>query len=247
MPLNKECGLLEWVPNTNSYRNIVNDLYRSKNQLVRGSEIKSIISTRGPNKGLTQKEIFVQKLLPKFPPVFAEWFVNNFPDPTTWYVSRLAFVQTAAVMSMIGFVIGLGDRHGENILFDSVTGDTVHVDFNCLFNKGEMFATPEKVPFRLTRNMVHALGPTGVNGVFRKTCEVTLHVMRKERDPLLSVLQTFVYDPLVEWLTLKKRQKDGRHHERTGNQKHEHHWRSAGREAGQRRAVVGRRQRSAID
>ena len=108
---------------------------------------------------------------------------------------------------MIGFVIGLGDRHGENILFDSVTGDTVHVDFNCLFNEGERFATPERVPFRLTRNMVHALGPTGVNGVFRKTCEVTLHVMRKERDPLLSVLQTFVYDPLVEWITLEKDRK----------------------------------------
>jgi hypothetical protein len=29
----------------------------------------------------------------------------------------------------------LGDRHGENILFDSTTGDTVHVDFNCLFEK----------------------------------------------------------------------------------------------------------------
>lgn len=29
----------------------------------------------------------------------------------------------------------LGDRHGENILFDSMTGDTVHVDFNCLFEK----------------------------------------------------------------------------------------------------------------
>jgi hypothetical protein len=29
----------------------------------------------------------------------------------------------------------LGDRHGENILFDSLTGDTVHVDLNCLFDK----------------------------------------------------------------------------------------------------------------
>jgi hypothetical protein len=29
----------------------------------------------------------------------------------------------------------LGDRHGENILFDGVTGDTVHVDLNCLFEK----------------------------------------------------------------------------------------------------------------
>ena len=29
----------------------------------------------------------------------------------------------------------LGDRHCENILFDSLTGDTVHVDLNCLFEK----------------------------------------------------------------------------------------------------------------
>ena len=38
-------------------------------------------------------------------------------------------------MSMVGYTLGLGDRHGENILFDSVSGDCVHVDFNCLFNK----------------------------------------------------------------------------------------------------------------
>jgi len=29
----------------------------------------------------------------------------------------------------------LGDRHCENILLDSNTGDTVHVDFNCLFER----------------------------------------------------------------------------------------------------------------
>ena len=33
----------------------------------------------------------------------------------------------------------LGDRHGENILFDSLTGDTVHVDLNCLFDKVHLF------------------------------------------------------------------------------------------------------------
>lgn len=38
-------------------------------------------------------------------------------------------------MSMVGYVLGLGDRHGENILFDSTSGDAVHVDFSCLFNK----------------------------------------------------------------------------------------------------------------
>ena len=36
---------------------------------------------------------------------------------------------------MVGYILGLGDRHGENILFDSTSGDCVHVDFNCLFNR----------------------------------------------------------------------------------------------------------------
>lgn len=49
------------------------------------------------------------------------------------YESRNAFIRTSAVMSMIGFVVGLGDRHGENILLDSSCGDVVHVDLNCIF------------------------------------------------------------------------------------------------------------------
>ena len=51
------------------------------------------------------------------------------------YNARVAYARTTAVISMIGYVLGLGDRHGENILFDSTNGDTVHVDFNCLFNR----------------------------------------------------------------------------------------------------------------
>ena len=38
-------------------------------------------------------------------------------------------------MSIVGYIVGLGDRHGENILIDSTNGDSVHVDFSCLFNR----------------------------------------------------------------------------------------------------------------
>lgn len=108
---------------------------------------------------------------------------------------------------MVGYILGLGDRHGENILFDSFTGECVHVDFNCLFNKvcnwfiytstfvgkknnyilvhkGETFDVPEVVPFRLTQNMVHAMGPMGTEGLFRQACEVTLRLMRDQSEPL---------------------------------------------------------------
>lgn len=55
------------------------------------------------------------------------------------------------------------------------------------------------MPFRLTHNMIKAMGSTGIEGSFRKCCEATLRVLRKEKDTLLSVLKPFVHDPLVEW------------------------------------------------
>ena len=75
----------------------------------------------------------------RFPPVFHDWFIETFPEPTAWLASRLSYGRTAAVMSMVGWILGLGDRHCENILLDNNTGDVVHVDFNCLFEKASDF------------------------------------------------------------------------------------------------------------
>ena len=86
-----------------------------------------------------------------FPPVFHKWFLNTFFEPANWFQSRIAYAHTTAVWSMVGHIVGLGDRHGENILFDSTTGDCVHVDFSCLFDKGLQLEKPELVPFRLTQ------------------------------------------------------------------------------------------------
>ena len=105
---------------------------------------------------------------------------------------------------MVGYMLGLGDRHGENILFDAKTGDTIHVDFNCIFNRGELLEYPEKVPFRLTHNMVKAMGPLGVEGTFRKACIITLRVLRTNSDILMSIVEPFVYDPLVSWQATKE-------------------------------------------
>uniref|UniRef100_A0AC34EZ76 PI3K/PI4K catalytic domain-containing protein n=1 Tax=Panagrolaimus sp. ES5 TaxID=591445 RepID=A0AC34EZ76_9BILA len=93
----------------------------------------------------------------------AEHLRKAFVDPCKWYAARLAFTRTAATMSMAGFILDHGDRHCENILLDS-TND---------------LPTPEIVPFRLTRNMINGFGPTGVEGAFRKTCEIVVRVLRR--------------------------------------------------------------------
>lgn len=51
------------------------------------------------------------------------------------YSSRLVYCRFIVVMLMVGYILGFGDRYGENIFFDFLIGECVYVDFNCFFNK----------------------------------------------------------------------------------------------------------------
>ncbi|XP_059616266.1 serine/threonine-protein kinase Smg1 isoform X2 [Phlebotomus argentipes] len=104
-----------------------------------------------------------------------------------------------AVMSVIGYIIGLGDRHLDNVLVNLSTGEIVHIDYNVCFEKGKTLRVPEKIPFRMTQNLEKALGVTGIEGTFRLACENVLKALKRGRETLLTLLEAFVYDPLVDW------------------------------------------------
>ena len=46
------------------------------------------------------------------------FFLENFREPGTWFEKRLTYTRATAVNSMAGYLIGLGDRHSQNILVD---------------------------------------------------------------------------------------------------------------------------------
>ncbi|XP_048575812.1 serine/threonine-protein kinase SMG1 [Nematostella vectensis] len=118
-----------------------------------------------------------------------------------WWHMTKTYARSTAVMSMIGYIIGLGDRHLDNMLIDFTTGEVVHIDYNVCFEKGRGLRVPEKVPFRMTPNLEMALGVTGVEGMFRLSCEQVLKILKQGRETLLTLLEAFVYDPLVDWTT----------------------------------------------
>jgi serine/threonine-protein kinase ATR len=108
-------------------------------------------------------------------------------------------------MSMVGTILGLGDRHGENVLLEEGNGGIFHVDFNCLFDKGLTFAQPERVPFRLTHNMEAAMGIHRCEGPFRHCSELTLRILRQQEETLMTILEAFIYDPTLDLQKSKKR------------------------------------------
>jgi ataxia telangiectasia mutated family protein len=61
-----------------------------------------------------------------FPPVFHNFFLERFAQPATWFTARTAYTRSTAVNSMAGAVIGLGDRHLNNVLVDLATAEVRH-------------------------------------------------------------------------------------------------------------------------
>ncbi|KAI1718635.1 phosphatidylinositol 3- and 4-kinase domain-containing protein [Ditylenchus destructor] len=120
-------------------------------------------------------------------------------DSGTWWRVTQRFARSTAVMSVVGSVVGLGDRHLDNVLVNFANGNVTHVDYNVCFEKGRFLRIPESVPFRLTPNIVQALGPTKIEGTYRESCLHVLDVLRCQKGILLSLVNTFVHDPLVDW------------------------------------------------
>lgn len=100
-------------------------------------------------------------------------------------------------MSIIGYIIGLGDRHLDNVLVDLNSGEVVHIDYNVCFEKGKTLRVPEKVPFRMTPNIKAALGVTGVEvglSIFEK-------FLREHWIPTIETCKpTFLHFDLVSYL-----------------------------------------------
>jgi FKBP12-rapamycin complex-associated protein len=99
-------------------------------------------------------------------------------------------------MSIAGYAIGLGDRHPSNIMIQRHTGREVHIDFGESFDSAALRKKfPEHVPFRMTRMIVSALDGESVEGLFHKSCEDVLWVLRENSSLLVAQLEIFVHEP----------------------------------------------------
>ncbi|KAM0333504.1 hypothetical protein ACHAQA_002167 [Verticillium albo-atrum] len=201
-PLNEECGIIEWVDGLKTLRDILLEQYKMRGTHPDYNAIKRLMkdAVTGPNN----IHLFTEGVLGTFPPVLHHWFIEQFPHPAAWFAARLKYTRSCAVMSMVGTILGLGDRHGENVLLEKDNGGIFHVDFNCLFDKGRTFGEPERVPFRLTHNMVTAMGMHGYEGPFRACSELSLGILRQQEETLMTILEAFIYDPTLDLQKTKK-------------------------------------------
>ena len=60
--------------------------------------------------------------------VLRHFFFEHFHDSAIWFSRRMDYTKSMATNSIVGYIVGLGDRHVNNILIDSNSAELVHID-----------------------------------------------------------------------------------------------------------------------
>ncbi|KHJ40060.1 FATC domain protein [Trichuris suis] len=113
---------------------------------------------------------------------------------------RERFIASLAALSVATYVLGIGDRHLDNILIDVSLGELVGIDFGCAFGTSlQLLPIPELMPFRLTNQLCGVCDPVGVNGLLRSSMVNFLRSIRDNGQLLLNAMDIFIKDPSLDW------------------------------------------------
>ncbi|WWC91382.1 uncharacterized protein L201_006326 [Kwoniella dendrophila CBS 6074] len=202
-PLSPSAGLLGWVPHSDTIHVLIKQ-YRDQRKILVDIEHKLMQQMSDESYDslplLNKVEIFQYALDNTTGQDLYRilWLKSRNSD--VWLERRVTYTRSLGLNSMVGYILGLGDRHPSNLLLDQSTGKIVHIDFGDCFEVAQQRDKyPEKVPFRLTRMLIHAMEVCGITGTFSRSCEVSMEVLRENRESLMAVLEAFVYDPLIAW------------------------------------------------
>ena len=111
---------------------------------------------------------------------------------------RSKFLKSCAAYCVISFILGIGDRHLENIMLTS-KGNLFHIDYGFVLGQDPK---PMKIPFiRMTQDMIDAIG--GMNtkrwNEFKHLCNTIYNVLRRNVSEYMCLLELLVTtDPIID-------------------------------------------------
>lgn len=197
IPLGPRAGIIEFVTNSLSLHQVLTALH--VNDRISFNEARNEMK-RVQTKSNGERLRIYNKLTEEIRPQLRHFFFDSFPDPNQWFEAKKTYTKGIATTSILGYILGLGDRHLNNILLDHRTGRPTHIDLGIAFDQGRLLPIPEMVPFRLTRDIVDGFGVTGVEGLYRRSCEHTYSVLRDNYEKVMHVLNILKWDPLYSWV-----------------------------------------------
>ena len=197
-PMGHNFGILEFKKGCESLADILRPLHQ-KDEISLAQCRKLMDSAFKARKTDQERAKVFENIQTKVTPRFSEFLKSNFPIVELWYSAKKKFLTSLAVNSIIGYILGIGDRHMSNIMINCDTGELVHIDFGITFEAGKHLSIPELVPFRFTRDIADALGIYHHYHTVDKFFEDVYKMVRDERSKVMLSLENLKLDPLYKW------------------------------------------------
>jgi len=224
VPLGPRVGLIQWVEEATPILEMYRKWQQSSEAPGSGTEYHAMLAEQLKEKAaLPRKEWPIEVLMQVFSntcgkiprDILARQIWVNSPNAISWWKRVELYTKSVASSSMVGHVIGLGDRHLDNILIDmsdtASSGQIVHIDYAVCFDKGRRLKVPEAVPFRLTHVMTGAFpffNPAsktlGEHGTFATHCRKTILGLQQKSELFLSLIETLAQDPTINWRSVEE-------------------------------------------
>uniref|UniRef100_A0A8C3FZR0 phosphatidylinositol 3-kinase n=1 Tax=Cyclopterus lumpus TaxID=8103 RepID=A0A8C3FZR0_CYCLU len=133
-----------------------------------------------------------------------EWLKSKCPLQEIHYKTVERFVQSCAGYCVATYVLGIGDRHNDNIMITD-QGNLFHIDFGHILGNRKYFlgVSRERVPFVLTPDFLHVMGRSkGRNSLyfqrFRDTCTQAYLSLRSHSRLLVTLFSLMLLTGIPE-------------------------------------------------
>ena len=132
-PLSHNAGVVGWVPHCDTLHSLIRD-YREPRKIPLNMENREMMNMTPDYDLLTvmQKvEVFetaLQRTTGKGNDLHEVLWIKS-SNSEEWLERRTKFTRSLAVMSIVGYILGLGDRHPSNLMLDQISGRVLHIDF----------------------------------------------------------------------------------------------------------------------
>ncbi|KAI7942804.1 hypothetical protein MJO29_012648, partial [Puccinia striiformis f. sp. tritici] len=128
----------------------------------------------------------------------ANMAVHNNESARKWGLQVQTY--SAAIYSVLSFLLGIGDRQPYNILVSLDTLEIVHIDFGICFGQHKLLKTPDLVPIRLTNDFELLLQDLNVRSqgrwkkqnnlvIFEGIFKVALEAICNRADGIMEILK----------------------------------------------------------
>jgi FKBP12-rapamycin complex-associated protein len=134
-PLSHNVGIVGWVPHCDTLHALIRD-YRESRKVMLGIEHRLMLQMTPDYEALPlmhKVEVFEAALENTAGEDLYKVLWLKSENSEVWLDRRTNYTRSLAVMSMVGYILGLGDRHPSNLMLDRYTGKILHIDFGDCF------------------------------------------------------------------------------------------------------------------